>query len=142
MRRTLPVFILVLAAAWPLEPARSAQSRPARPKPTAKLAPKLREDFLRACNVAFKSSGSSPEAPQVMDDEDRQVELALTRRICECAADETKSQGATDAAVARETAAILKDARHKIEDRHVLDAFRYCAIETVHGTQGGAGLGP
>jgi len=57
--------------------------------------------------------------------------VGVGRQICECTAKESKHQGASAAALRRETAKIKADPKHPIEDAHVLDAFHYCTIEML-----------
>ncbi|MBC7692032.1 MAG: hypothetical protein H7222_09695 [Methylotenera sp.] len=79
---------------------------------------KIQKDFSMACAEAFKIS--HPDDTQ-----------GLGGKICECAGPESKSQGATDAVIKSETASIRKDPKHEVTDKHVLDAMKYCAIETL-----------
>ena len=125
--------LLILTGTLGLLPGNLVFSAPPLPSPTPK-GPKsvhmpvaLKKRFIAACSGAFQASGRE-ERPE--DESSR----ALSRKICECAADETKSQGATNAAVEQETAEILKNKKHVIQDQHVLDALHYCAIITLHGS--------
>ncbi len=90
------------------------------------LEPALKKKFIAACSQAFLAPSSKTAS-------DPERARGLSRAVCECAADETKSQGASDQAVRLESDAILKDPRHEIKDQHVLDALRYCAIQAFHG---------
>lgn len=76
---------------------------------------KTQTEFSSACFQAY-SHGRS-EAP-----------LELGKRICDCAGPEAKSQGASEAVLKRETAALVKDTKHQFQDTHVLDAMKYCTI--------------
>jgi hypothetical protein len=80
--------------------------------------PDTSRQFVSACMLAFDQSSGNGS-------------LGVGRQICECTAKESLHQGATVAALRRETAKIKADPKHPIEDPHVLDAFHYCTIETL-----------
>jgi hypothetical protein len=82
----------------------------------------LQGDFAAACFEAFKSA-----QPQSDD--------YTSHLICDCAAPESKRQGASDSAIRRETGSIRRDPKYRIQDAHVLDALHYCAIETLHARE-------
>lgn len=91
----------------------------ARPAYSAVSTPKdLDRQFVSACMLAFDQSSGNGS-------------VGVGRQICECTAKESRHQGATVAAIRRETAKIKADPKHPIEDPHVLDAFHYCTIETL-----------
>ena len=79
----------------------------------------LQSDFASACFEAFKNA-------------DPRSDEYTSHLICDCAAPESKHQGASDSAIRRETGKIRKDPKYRIQDPHVLDALHYCAIETLH----------
>ncbi len=96
----------------------SISASAARP-PSAQLDPY--QEFIGACLKGFKPEDS-----------------AMGAHLCDCAAQESKSQEVTISALRRETAKIQADPKYKIQDKRLLASFQVCTIETMKAVSAAA----
>jgi hypothetical protein len=88
-----------------------------KPAPSSEFK-KAQNEFVDACRESFrKSTTPAPEE--------------VGKTICECTANDSKSQGAKASSLRKEAAEIRKDSKHEIKDEHIMNAFRWCTIELM-----------
>ena len=90
---------------------------PAQSAKTPNAKTPFNDAFISACFEGFRTRGE--ESSQ------------LGRKICECTSKESKRQGVTKKALIEETAKIRRDSKYQIQNSHLMDAFRWCTIETM-----------
>jgi hypothetical protein len=74
--------------------------------------------FVDSCILAFDSSSSNGS-------------VGVGRQICECTVKESKHEGVSRKALARETARIKQDPKYRIQDQKLLNALQYCSIQIL-----------
>jgi hypothetical protein len=84
-------------------------------------------DFIAACTGAFAlSSASRGESPTP-------EHLAFGKTLCECTAQESKSQKVSIAHLKKETAKIKADPKYKLSDPGLLASLQYCSMKSTEG---------
>lgn len=101
----------------------SAQAVPVRKAPKVDLTKPPYSDFITACVTAFNGS---VEMPAQTDEHG-----TFGKTVCECTAEESKSQGVTPKSLVAETHKIQADAKYKITDPKLLASLQYCTLKTM-----------